>query len=102
MTQLPPIVNKLCHLHEGWIVGSAADTNVEKPSDWDVVISFAHWREAVALIPSSAKPNSFGGWKFIDAGVVIDVWPCDLFWLLTNSATINIWHPRTNRRLKVL
>lgn len=96
----PSLVRKLAMNYEAWIVGSAANhTTKELPRDWDVVIPITHWEQAASLIPSSAKPNTFGGWKCISDGMEVDVWPGDLGRLLTNSLTSFAWHPRSGVRI---
>lgn len=96
MRSLPRIVNLLCHLHDAWIVGA-----INEPiRDYDIIVSFANWREAVVLVPMNAKPNSFGGWKFTDEEKTIDVWPGEMAWLMTNSAWSTAWHPKTNTTVR--
>lgn len=97
MRTLPPIVNKLCYLHDAWIVSKPVDG--EEPRDWDVIVAFSNWKDAAALIPAAAKPNAFGGWKFTDEGKVVDVWPGEMAWLMTNAAWMGAWHPKTNTRV---
>ncbi len=98
---LPVLVNQLCHLHGGWIVGSAAKPEVDlaKVKDYDVLIPFSHWKEAAVLVPEAAEVNSFGGWKCpTPEGVSVDVWPGDLAWVLTNAAAEWAWHPQSGAR----
>ena len=95
MKEYPKTAHKLLHLHEGWIVGNHSKT----ARDLDILISFLHWREAAALIPSTAKPNTFGGWKFLEDGIWIDVWPGDLAWLMTNTKFKSAFHPRTGTKI---
>lgn len=90
MRTLPIIVSKLCYLHDAWIVSRPTDA---EPRDWDVIVAFSEWKEAAALIPSSAVPNSFGGWKFADEGKTVDVWPGEMAWLMTQPAWLGAWHP---------
>jgi hypothetical protein len=99
MNHLPAIVSKLCYAHEAWIVGSAA-LDINNANDYDVLVSFAHWKDAAMLIPEEARPNSFGGWKFTNDGATIDVWPGDLVWFLTNNIVQAIWHPRSGSRFR--
>lgn len=79
---LPRIVY-LMSVHGGLITGSQAKRmageNIESDSsDWDVLVPFQNWQTIAMLIPSDAKPNKFGGWRFEDdKGVEIDVWPGD-------------------------
>jgi hypothetical protein len=96
--KLPAIVCKLTYVHDAWIVGSLADPQVDVKvvRDIDVIVPFRNWQQAAQLIPESAEPNSFGGWKFTSEGKTIDVWPGDLDWLMVNFACKSVWHPRTN------
>jgi len=68
------------------------------------MVPFAHWKDAAMLIPKDAVPNTFGGWKIRIkrrvSTVVVDVWPGDLAWVLTNSASHWAWHPRTGVRIE--
>lgn len=101
MRLLPQIATKLCYLHDGWIVGSFADPiQPTPPKDIDILIPFSNWKEAVALVPATATINTFGGWKFKDENMEVDVWPGDLAWLMTNNMVRNLWHPRTDSRFK--
>jgi hypothetical protein len=102
MRILPPITTKLTTLHSGWIVGSAAnfDKDMKNIKDIDVLIPFNNWKEAAALIPAEAHPNTFGGWSFRDNQILIDVWPGDLAWFLTNSMANYAWHPQSGSLFK--
>ncbi len=33
------------------------------------------WQTIALLIPMNAKPNRYGGWRFIDHETEVDVWP---------------------------
>jgi len=94
--KLPKLVSKLCYGYNGWIVGSGARDN--KPKDYDIAIPFSNWRQASMLIPTDARPNSFGGWKCDYNGVAIDVWPCELAQLMTNEMVTHLWHPQSGSR----
>ena len=97
---LPALVSKIVFAHEAWIVGSAAKPSVDfkKVRDYDVLVPYSHWQQACMLIPSDAKPNTFGGFKFMSEGREVDCWPGDLGWLMVNSCSKWAWHPRTNAR----
>ncbi|MDP1712680.1 MAG: hypothetical protein Q8K86_09520 [Candidatus Nanopelagicaceae bacterium] len=69
-----------------------------KERDYDVVVPFYEWGKAAVLIPKNAKPNTFGGWKCVSEGKVVDVWPGDLGWLMQNAVLKNVWHPRSGVR----
>ena len=83
----PRLVIKLAHLHEAWVVGSAADPAKDPAAsrDVDVLVPFSHWPAAALLVPADAKPTMFGGWKFTTDGREVDLWPGDLAWLATNA-----------------
>jgi hypothetical protein len=99
---LPRIVIKLTHLHEAWVVGSAADPskNPAECRDIDVLVPFAHWPAVALHIPGDAKPTMFGGWKFTSDGREIDIWPGDLAWLMTNAKAQWAWQPKHGIRLQ--
>jgi len=101
MKNLPAIVCQLAHAAEAWVVGSAAAPGADLTTvrDFDILVPFSHWVVAAMLIPHDAKPNKFGGWKFTSFGNVIDVWPGDLAWLLTNKASQYAWHVRSGVRV---
>ena len=98
--QNPPLVEKLCHFHEAWIVGSAADPTNTDPRDYDVLVPLSKWQDAAGLIPSNATINTFGGFKCIEEGIEIDVWPGELSWLMSRPKTQWIWSPKTGARWK--
>jgi hypothetical protein len=101
-TPYPKLVASLTHMHDAWVVGSAADPGNEKPRDWDVMVPFSQWNAASQLIPKDAKPNTFGGWKVkTEEGDEIDVWPGELGVLMQNAKARYAWHVRTGTRLLV-
>lgn len=78
---LPRIVYQMC-VHGGLITGSMAKklAGDEMPelddSDWDILVPYEKWQTICLMIPESAKPNKFGGWRFKDdKGNEVDVWP---------------------------
>lgn len=96
----PPIVMKLTHNFDAWLVGSAADSNeVIRPRDYDILVPFHQWHSACVALPSSARPNSFGGWKFEEDGVEVDIWPGDLGWLAQRPGFRHAYHPLSGTRL---
>ncbi len=99
MRTLPKIVTQLCHLHDAWIVGRLPEREDEEPRDYDVMVTFENWRKAVVLVPADARPNSFGGWKFMDEGRTVDVWPGDMAWVMSNAHWKAAWHPKTNTKV---
>ena len=102
---LPPIVARITHNFDAWVVGSAArppspGKPPRQPRDWDLMVPFHAWHGAATVVPSDARPNSFGGWKFTADGVEVDMWPGDVGWLMQNERTPWAWHPRTGARLE--
>jgi hypothetical protein len=96
--KFPRSVRAMTTSFDAWIVGSAATT--DSPKDIDVMVPWSRWHEAVTLIPSSASPNTFGGWKYTEDGVDIDVWPDSLDRLAALSQFIIAWHPKSGRIVK--
>lgn len=99
MKHPPKLVCSLCFGHNSWVVGSAAEESGEEPRDWDVMVPFSEWYSACFLIPSDAKPNTFGGWKCNSEGKIVDVWPGDLGNLFTYSQMKIAWHPKSGVRV---
>lgn len=102
MRSLPILVGKLTQYCDAWIVGSAAKPEVDFSSirDFDVAVPFSSWNVASSLIPSSAVPNSFGGWKCYSEDSIVDVWPQDLSQFVTNRVSSPyLFHPRSGVRL---
>jgi len=62
---LPRVVYQMS-VHGAYVVGSFAkklcgeniDTN-----DFDVLVPLERWQTIALLIPETAKPNKFGGWR---------------------------------------
>ena len=88
----------------GWIVGSAANPqkNILQVKDVDVIIPFSEWNKVTGLIPNNAVKNSYGGWKYIEDGITVDVWTDDLNHFMNSSNPEYLWQPRNNFRYKRL
>lgn len=102
MRALPILVGKLTQFCDAWIVGSAADPDVDFSAvrDFDIAVPFGSWHLAASLIPATATPNSFGGWKCESEGAIVDVWPQDLTHFVTNHVSSPyLFHPRSGTRL---
>lgn len=96
----PPVVLRLCHSFDAWVVGSAARPDNRQPRDFDVLVPFCQWHAAISLVPRDAQPNSFAGWKFADEdGNLIDVWPGDLSWLAQRPQFTDAHHPASGTRI---
>jgi hypothetical protein len=88
MKLLPRLVYQMC-VHGGLIVGSQAKKLIgeelkELPNDWDILVPLEKWQIIAMLIPETAKPNKFGGWRISLPDLEIDVWPDNLENYLTN------------------
>ena len=98
--KVPKFVANICTNQEAWVVGSAADPLSSSPRDWDVLVPFHTWHLVASFVPSDARPNSFGGWKFEVDGVEIDVWPGDLAFICRQCAFRWAWNPSLGIRIK--
>lgn len=91
MKMLPRLVYLMC-VHGALVVGSTAkwlngDIDTD-PKDYDLLVPLERWQTIALLIPDTAKPNKFGGWRFNDdKGNEIDVWPDTLENYLKNCKT---------------
>ena len=83
---LPRTVYQMC-VHGALITGSLAKYMMGEditPHDIDLLVPLAQWQTIALLIPPDARPNKFGGWRFMVDGkdakgdpikVEVDVWP---------------------------
>ena len=56
--------------------------------DFDLLVPHDKWQVIALMIPSTAKVNKFGGWRFeTECGKEVDVWPGDLYQYLTECRT---------------
>jgi len=87
---LPRIVYLMC-VHGALVVGSQAKRLVGEDiesNDYDLLVPLDKWQTIALMIPEDAKPNKFGGWRFMDdKGNEIDVWPDRLHNYLKNCKT---------------
>jgi hypothetical protein len=78
-------------VHGALIVGSLAKKMVGEDieiDDYDILVPLEKWQTIALMIPETAKPNKFGGWRFKDdKGNEIDVWPDTLENYLRNCKT---------------
>ncbi len=114
LKQLPTSVKLFVERCDAFIVGSAAypNANIETVNDIDVVIPFHKWDVACIIIQTSfisdcedyekwkagVNLNVYGGLKFVDDGISIDVWPSDLNKYLLSSLVKYVWNPKFNLR----
>ena len=75
---MPRLVRIITTQYPTWLVGGSADPHQLKPKDYDIVVSHPYWQQVCLLIPKDAKPNLFGGFKFMDDGKEVDVWMGDI------------------------
>lgn len=99
MTNLPKLAFKIGINCNAWIIGSAADpqVNLATVRDIDIIVPFVNWHQAAALIPNYAFPNTLGGWKVPDT-IPLDIWPDDLSRVMASSKTKFLWHPFSDIR----
>lgn len=90
---LPRVVYQMC-VHGAFIAGSYAKKllgEVEKCNDYDLLVPLERWQTVSLLIPDTAKPNKFGGWRFMTdmdgQQVEVDVWPDSVENYLANCKT---------------
>ena len=97
---LPRSVKYMAQNYNVWIAGSAADlsSDITKIKDVDVIIPFEIWNKITGLIPKDSKMNSYGGWRYVENNVTIDIWPDNLNNFLSSSLPKCIWQPRYNIR----
>lgn len=86
--------------HQSFIVGSAADPNINNPRDFDIIVPFSTWNEVCMLIPKDAVPNTFGGWKCKSGESIVDVWPGELNNVIIAEMFKYAWEPYSNTRIK--
>lgn len=91
---LPRTVYQMC-VHGALIVGSFAkhltgEKDIE-PNDFDLLVPLENWQTIALLIPEDARPNKFGGWRFMvdnhGTEVEVDVWPDNLYNYLSTCKT---------------
>ncbi len=90
---LPRVVYQMC-VHGAYIVGSYAKKlagEAIEANDYDLLVPHDNWQTVALLIPETAKPNKFGGWRFeadFDGDTVeVDVWPDHLANYLSKCKT---------------
>jgi hypothetical protein len=101
---MPRTVRIFCTNHRAWIVGSAAAPihyvpGSVQPRDWDVMVPWDVWHLAAAHVPEDAVRNTYGGWKFEEDGVTIDVWPDTLERLAVSHFFTCAYQPCTGVRI---
>lgn len=99
-SSLPPKVLALVTNYHAWIVGSAADPDCISPRDYDVLVPYSEWGKASHLIPKDAVKNSFGGWKFKDNDIEVDVWPGEMGFVMQYVGLEYVWQPHIGLRFR--
>jgi len=94
----PDLVVKLVYSCNGWVFGSACET--DNPRDYDVFIPLSYWRRATMLIPKDAKINSMGGFKCLSEGKEVDVWTGEMSDMLASRFFKCAYHPITDIKIK--
>ena len=103
MRKLPAFVHHLCYFCDGWIVGSSANPRKRAPRDWDIIIPYTNWGQALAYLKEknhSFSINSFGGLKvYLSPITTVDIWPGDVGEYLKLGQAQGAWHHKTNTRI---
>lgn len=99
MKKLPPLARKILVNGNAWVVGSSVLAG-EPTKDLDILVPIENWHLVAALIPENAKPNTFGGWKFVDQDIEIDVWPDNITSLLGREKFKAAYHFNSGYFLK--
>ena len=101
--RVPPTAWLLCQRFNAWIVGSAALLKLRaedpEPEDVDVMVPWPEWQEACSLIPRNCTTTLFRGWRFVEDGITVDVWPDTLDRLASSPKFVAAWHPMSGTRL---
>ena len=102
ISDLPKSVKLMVQHYNGWIVGSAANPqkNILQVKDVDVIIPFSEWNKASGLVPKNAVKNVYGGWRYVENGITVDVWTDDLNNFMNSNIPECLWQPRYNIRYK--
>lgn len=103
--RMGPIAKNLCWLFDGVVVGSCINylrgLTDAVPKDIDIIIPLDRWIKASKLIPIGAKANSFGGFKFRDGRIVVDVWADDVVRVMYTSGTKEALIPKTGQVIRL-
>lgn len=100
--KLGPVSRQLCYIFGAWVIGSSIPwlrgyVGFDKPKDIDIVVPLDKWVEAAKLIPEGSLSNKFGGFKFKDADLEVDVWADDIARLfMNNDKYFKAYQPNTN------
>ena len=92
---LPSIIKAILSTSEGWLIGSAPYMLSEglTPKDYDIIIENREiYQKTIKLMDCTEydiSVNSFGGLKFKNHELEIDIWCEELGHFLTNSTQEN-------------
>ena len=101
LKELPPKVRVITTLYDCWIVGSASKEQAIASTlkDIDIIVPFHVWTYVASILPKDTKLNSFGGHRFKDNGILIDIWPDTLDNIFLNHICLSAWQPKYNIRV---
>lgn len=103
---LPPTARKFCWNYDGVIIGGYVKFllgEAESAKDLDIIIPLHKWPEACRLVPTGSKSNCFGGFKFREGNIEVDVWPGDALQTLREQYPkgIKAYCPKTSLVIKL-
>lgn len=92
------ILKKITTHCDVWILGSSL---VDKEAlDIDVFVPIEEWQLASSYIPSNAKINSLGGFKFLDDNNInVDIWTGLMGDFLNSDRFTVCYNPRTGIKI---
>ncbi len=89
--RLPPLLLYILKNFDAWLIGSSinyveghTDT---PPKDYDCIVSPSDWLAVAQVLLTQEKIdiNTFGGFKVLSKGILIDFWPQTLSEFLKSS-----------------
>lgn len=89
--QLPEVIKSTLLISEGWLVGSSILDLLmgNKPKDYDILVpsrKLFQLATAFLKLDKQIDINTFGGLKFTDTEVEIDIWPENLEHFICNAS----------------
>lgn len=87
---LPDNIKSILLVSEGWLVGGSINDLISgnKPNDYDIIVPDRGLFQNILKLIASRGPieiNSYGGIKFEENGVEIDIWPEELDHFIKNT-----------------
>jgi hypothetical protein len=91
--KLPDLIKSVLLVSEGWLVGSAIGNLIEDkiPKDYDIIVPDRERFQTVCKQLSSLGTinfNSYGGIKYEDDKLIIDIWCEELDHFLKNAGLV--------------